>query len=182
MFSEQSIHLNEMDSWISKCFQLRLKWDMVSALPARKRRADNELEVETLGIWSKHMDISINGEQTTHNSAAFRQCHTNSWNPIITIVLNCNCYLLTKGRIKRCNDWSSNGFMNSFVIIPWTHVNATVTLYMLSSCQFREQFEQSSHFCTKETYLNTFMSGSSTQLYSSELNLELKCIQVSLQH
>lgn len=59
---------------------------MISTLPAHKQRADNEWEVglETLGIWSKHMDISVNGEQTDHNSAAFRQCLSNSWNPIIT--------------------------------------------------------------------------------------------------
>lgn len=58
-----------MDSWISKCFQLHLEWDMISSLPACKQRADNEREVETLGIWSKHMEISVNGEETDHNSA-----------------------------------------------------------------------------------------------------------------
>lgn len=57
---------------------------MISTLPARKRRADNERVVETLGIWSKHMDIPVNGEQTDHNFAVFRQCLSNSWNPINT--------------------------------------------------------------------------------------------------
>lgn len=42
---------------------------MISSLPACKQRADNEREVETLGIWSKHMEISVNGEETDHNSA-----------------------------------------------------------------------------------------------------------------
>lgn len=62
---------------------------MICSVPARKRRADNERVVETLGIWSKHMDTSVNGEQTDHNSAAFRQCLSNSWNPI-----NTNCFEL----------------------------------------------------------------------------------------
>lgn len=44
---------------------------MVSTLPARKRRADNEQVVEALGIWSKHMDISVNGGQTDQDPAAF---------------------------------------------------------------------------------------------------------------
>ena len=61
---------------------------MISTLPAHKRRADNERVVEAPGIWSKHMDISVNGEQTDHNPAAFfRQCLNNSWKPI-----NTNCF------------------------------------------------------------------------------------------
>lgn len=62
---------------------------MISTLPVCKQRADNEREVERLGIWSKHMDIFVNGEQTDHNSAAFRQHLSNSWKPI-----NTNCFKL----------------------------------------------------------------------------------------
>lgn len=57
---------------------------MISTLLASKRGADNELQVETLGIWSRHMDIPFNGEQTDHNSEAFQQHHSNSWKPINT--------------------------------------------------------------------------------------------------
>lgn len=62
---------------------------MISTLPARKRRADNERVVKAPGIWSKHMDISVNGEHTDHNPEAFRQCLSNSWKPI-----NTNCFEL----------------------------------------------------------------------------------------
>lgn len=58
--------------------------EMVTTLPDHKQRADNERETETLGIWSRHMDVSVNGEQTDHNSAAFGRRLGNSWNTIIT--------------------------------------------------------------------------------------------------
>lgn len=59
---------------MSKCLQLCLKWQMIFTLPAHKHRSDNERVVKALGIWSKHMEITLNGEQTDHNSAAFQQC------------------------------------------------------------------------------------------------------------
>lgn len=109
---EKSTHLKSIDCWISKCFQLHLEWDMISTLPGRKRRADNESVEETLGIWSPHMDISVNGEQTDHNSAAFRQWLSNSWNPI-----NANCFelqlLLNEVRKDKVMKWlRSKWFLN----------------------------------------------------------------------
>lgn len=72
-----------------KIIQMHWEWDMTSTLPVRKHRADNEREVGWLGIWSQHMDVFVNGEQTDHNFAAFRQHLSNSWKPI-----NTNCFEL----------------------------------------------------------------------------------------
>lgn len=107
-----------MDSWISKCFQLHLEWDTISTLPARKWRADNERVVEILGIWSRHMGISVNGEQTDHNPAAFWQRLSNSWKPI-----NTNCFelqlLLNEVREDKVMHWLMSKWCKVFM--PWTH-------------------------------------------------------------
>lgn len=139
---------------------------MICTLPVCKRRTDNEREVGRLGIWSQHMDMVVNGEQTDHHSAAFRQHLSNSWKPI-----NTNCFelqlLLNGVREDKVTQWLKfKWFIESFSLCQWSHVAAP---------------RSTLHVCAKETLKASGCSTAILKLIQLTCTCACKCLHEVLQ-